>query len=721
MAKKFDYQAAKKSGYSDEEISQFLLEKHPKFDYKSAIESGYSSDEINQYLSSYKKERSGLEKAGRVATQFGIGVAENALLPYEAAVAPLANKSAQTVALRAIDFEEIERLGAKKRNGGDLTGPWDEQDEKILNNLLDQVNNPEKMDPFVQTADIGVRGLAEKISGKDLHPEGVVEKAANWLGFLKNPTKGAAFVKDVAKTGIKPSELLKAIAPGEKTFRSLGAATGLQAAEDGEFGPLGTIGAAIAGDVIAGKAANVAGTLASGKKGLAKAAAKFTPKQSLELQKELIKDFREAGVQADIGTITNSDLLKMAQARLSQSGLTGDGLEQLRKQITTQIKDEYKAIAESLGEARFQTLHEAGEIGKEAIVAARDIEKAGISNLYEKARAAVKPGATVDATNLSKKISQLTKSLEPGSLKSAEQKSVIDSLKKVSEDIKEGKVSVLDLMNSKIALGDIINYEVQGGQKQLLKSVVQEIDQAIKSYGTQNPLFYKLESKANESFKSHAKKFRNPNIDKIITSQDPATLMNKMNTVQGIKDIEKALSFSEEGKKMFGDLKRLKLDQMIGNKMTDNVVEQLKTGKFSNLLQNPKDKQIALELLGKEGFSRLARLQKISGKLSQTANKFLNASKSGTTVLDAALVATALKDVGMLLAGNPWPALKSAGIYGTIKYATKLIADPNFLKLVEDAVLASSKNDIPKMLSIGKQMEQPIKAALMQSKSNTSD
>ncbi len=40
------------------------------------------------------------------------------------------------------------------------------------------------------------------------------------------------------------------------------------------------------------------------------------------------------------------------------------------------------------------------------------------------------------------------------------------------------------------------------------------------------------------------------------------------------------------------------------------------------------------------------------------------------------------------------------------------MGDASFLKLVEDMILASEKNDIGLMTKIGKQMLEPIKAAL---------
>src|SRR6188768_1349226 len=93
----FDYEGALNAGYSDDEIMGHLAESNPKFDIQGAREAGYSPQEINQHLStSSKPKRGALEKGARIAGQFALGAAENAMLPYELAVAPLGGKQGMT-------------------------------------------------------------------------------------------------------------------------------------------------------------------------------------------------------------------------------------------------------------------------------------------------------------------------------------------------------------------------------------------------------------------------------------------------------------------------------------------------------------------------------------------------------------------------------------------------------------------------------------------------
>ena len=522
----FDYEGAKEAGYSDEEITSFLkqqpsykptntgstlqnisnnasnfirnlgapagqetkqehspqdlidqrlLKQFPNFDLNGALSAGYSPDEINDFLLTNKPERSGLEQGARVAGQYALGAAENALLPYEIGAASLASKEAQNIPYRENLGEELDQLMHQK-----ASGQWTLEDEQFLQHIQEQIADPRKSMEFAQTADVGVRKLAEKITGQDLHPEGVLEKAASWAGFVKNPAK----LSEVFKTGVKLPEIIKAIAPtGREALRGVGAGAALEAAEQGNFGPIGTMAAVVVGDVAGhGLGAGLAGAkklLTQPKKTLAQVAAAFTPKDKRQLQQDIIKDFRNAGIQADLGSITDSNLIKWTQSRLAQSGLAGKALDEFRHELTDQVKREYKELADGLGNAKFTTSFEAGEVVKESLKKMRDADLAESRQLYTNANKALKENAFVDPNRLANAIGKLEKELKPGAIKSGEQQSVLNALEKLKRDIYDSEGNLMyarvkDLMNNKIALNDIINYEVQGGAKQLLKGIVSE-------------------------------------------------------------------------------------------------------------------------------------------------------------------------------------------------------------------------------------------------------
>lgn len=733
---KFDYEGAKAEGYTDQEINEFLgslpsykstntdsvwqniknnasnffgnfgnpvkkqenpldsidqklLKKNPNFDVEGALNEGYSPQEINDFLKENQPKRSNLAKAGRVGAQLGLGLAENALLPYELAVAPLASKEAQNIPYRENLGSELEDLLIQKQSGN-----WTPEDENFLQHIQEQIIDPEKSLKFSQSENIGIRGLAEKATGLDLHPEGALEKGVNWIGYIKNPSQ-------IFKSGINPKQIIKGIAPtGKESLRGVGAGVALQAAEDGQFGPIGTMAAAVIGDVIghgiASGAKGIKNLITNPKKTLADVAKSFSSQEKRKLQQDIIKDFRDSGLQADLGTITDSNLIKWTQSRLAQSGLTGKALDEFRGELTDQIKRQYSELANELGNAKFATEYEAGETLKNTIKNIREADLQEVRELYKNASASLKPNSFGDTRRLAKTVQRIKSELQPGSLKSAEQQSVLNALETLERDILDssGKpifANVKDLMNNKIALNDIINYEVQGGQKQLLKEIVSELDRAIISHGKENPTFAKNYILSNKKFSNHAKTFRNKDISNLLRTENPSQILNRMNSVHGIKNLEKILSKSPEGKSLFNDLKRMKLDEVIGNKMTDSASQQVKLGTFSKLLEKGKNRDIIREIVPKSAFSRLEKLQKNAGRLADAADKFYNSSKSGTVATDAAIIAKGMSDIVNVLSGNPWPIMKLLGGIVGARKLSELLADPTFLKLVEEAMLASEK------------------------------
>ena len=691
---KFDYQGAIQEGYSDEEILDHLSGMHPDFDISSAVEEGYSPQEINQHLSSYEPKKSAAAKSGRIVAQYGIGAAENALLPYELAVAPLASKQAQMVPYREEVFRDIELLDEKR-----ASGDWSEQDDELYNHLVEQIKHPEKAEKFVQTADIGVRGLAEKATGLDLHPEGALEKAAGWTGFLKKPGTW----KELAKTGLKPKEFLRAISPtGSEVARGIGAGASLELAEQGNFGPIGTLAAAVAGDIagagVAGAAKGAVNLIKNPKETLAKTTASlssiFSKADKISTQKNIIKSFRESGIQADAGSITGNELVRMVEAKLAASGFTGEPLQKLKDSIVHEVKEDYKKLAEGLSEIKYSTSHEAGEALRIGIEEAARSQKEVARELYANSIDKLKDVAWVNTKDLEQHITKLEKSLTPGHLKAPDQKAVLDALGLVRKDIlRNGQDVVSDvksLHNTKLAISSIADiYTKEKGPKQLLKSVAEMLEKAIVSHGKEDKEFLKNYLGANKKYSEYAKTYLNKNIRGISLSKEPEKILSKMNTIQGIRDVKSALSTSPEGKELFNSLKRNKIEEVVGSNLINGATEQLNLGAFSKLLEKGNNRQVLQEILGPESFKRLERLQKNVGSLQSSLNKYYNSSKTASTATDVAVIIAGGKGVLSILTGNPWPLIATLGSVFLAKKTSALLSDPKFLKTLEDAILSS--------------------------------
>lgn len=880
----FDYSAAKKAGYSDDEIMNHLSQIHPTFDVQAATESGYTPAEINSYLSSYKPEKSFGQKAARIGMQLGLGAAENALLPYELGVAlPLSTKGFHTNLQQQRYGEDIEYLYEK--NMGKPVAEWSPEDQELLKSFSEHIENPKKIEEEVEPINIGVRSLFQKATGIETHPEGFLEKAASWYGFIKDPKKYV----DLYKTGFKPKELFKMAIPGTDEIRSATAGAALQMAEDNKFGPVGTLAAAVIGDVFGHGPAGIKYVYQNPQKVAAEVTNFFTRANSKAKNiEQLVKDANSFGIQLDAGTLTGSNIVKLMQAKLSQSGLTGEALDEARKTLSGSIMREYSKLADALGESSISNEHQAAEEIKNALkvsetnlnipksetrearslqgrvsveerpayqqillnqIAPTTFENSleggnTIINTARQIKEPIKEQFNEAWGNFNREIEtinapqpQLAEDLRTfvnrnrGSLllgESAPESRVLRAaevlLNRLEQEGAYTGINLGDLVKTKRTLGDVANWEFGGSNfESAYKKLVADVDQAIdRTLQNINPALREQFEHLNEGYSNYKQVFenknsiklfeeRNPNIigiyenfvrnpDKLraleevliqtpegqavlsrvkrdfaqreiskpnltdrdisnmnavlgpqyndavanfvrerqhqidhplpraapqqrlgITAQlpgreaaskgvgrpvkqsdvmtrrkmyeylnkkSPEQIMKMMDTVDSIRKLRRALELTPDGKKLFEELARYKLDEMITKKMQNSAIDQLKIGKFSTLLDKTKDASIVKELVGPEAFERLKTLQKISGKLQNSASKFFNASQSGSTAADIALASTFAISAFTL---NPWMFLSTAGTLAGMKIATNLLADPLYLKYLEQAILAGSK------------------------------
>jgi hypothetical protein len=192
-----------------------------------------------------------------------------------------------------------------------------------------------------------------------------------------------------------------------------------------------------------------------------------------------------------------------------------------------------------------------------------------------------------------------------------------------------------------------------------------------------------------------------------------------MNSVQGIRDLEKILKKSPAGKEVFDQTKRLKLDQIVNDNLIDSTTQQVKLGTFSKLAEKGKNAELLKEILGSKAFSKLQKLQKNAGRLADAAQKFYNASKSGVVAADAAILAKGMSDIANILMGNPWPLIKTTGTVIGVRQLTKLLADTEFLKLVEDTILATEKGAEKDLILYSEKLRPYFIPAMQQSNDNS--
>lgn len=714
---------AKEAGYSDEEIQEFLLKKQDsKYSegVKKAKEAGYTDQEIDEYLSgsnvqkqepvnqeqqTQKHERSFGEKAGRVAGQFALGAAQSNPLgmAYDVGTALEGSKGGQFSRFKQGLSSRLEDLAEKKYYSQDS---FTDEDQAELDQVMEQVKDPIKhFEP--QDIDVGIEGLVNKATGIDTEPEGFLEKASRWYSYIRNPKN----LKDVKNILTSPGKLIKAILPGGKeAARSGGAAAAWEFAEEGNLGPIGQIAASIGGDLAGastfGSAKGLIQLAKNPKASLADVISFITPDKKRALLRDISESFKKSGIEPNLGTITDNDLIRMVESRVAQSALLGSDYREMFGKIKDQILTEYDSLANNIGEYKAYSHHEAGQALQNMAKKVKDVESSNIRELYEKSRNLVKEGESTSAGKLDKHIDNTLKNIQPGSVKSGEQSKVVTTLENLRKDIQlDGKgnksIGLVEAMNNKIALNDLINYETQGGAKKLLRGLVSEIDRTLISHAPKNKKFVDYYIASNKEFSKHAKEFRNKNINDILFSQKPEQLLNKMNTVQGVKDIEKVLSKNPEARQLWDELKRFKFDDLVQKHLVDGANQQIKYGTFPKFMEKGKNREVIKSIMDPASFNRLETLQKNVGYLNDSMKKFYNPSGTANVGVDVSigvgLVTKAIYDIGHLMNGNPWPLVKTGVGVTAILKSKKLLTDPQFLRLTEEAVTASKSGSKKRM------------------------
>lgn len=945
----FDYEGAKKAGYSDDEIKSFISEykpekkpenssqdrgffgnikknftdsflnnktkdqeieepekinsglvnKIPNFDVKGAINAGYSTNEINEFLRENQPERSLIEKGTRVGSQYGLGAIEGSPpgLAYDLLVAPAGSATAQDISKRQILGEIQEDIMSEKKPEsvsdlffgkaydpikqlftGEPSKPLSKEQESELKNIRE---NLEKH-PEIPDQNLSIRGVAEKISGVDLHPEGWAEKAVQWMGFIKNPKN------------LNPKEVTKFFIPTAKeAFRGATAGAALELAEQGKFGPVGTLTAAVIGDIV-GHAPQATMNIIKNPKQYAAEFFNFFTRDNNKTawKKQFIDEANKAGIQLDIGSLTDSGLIKMAQARAAASGLTGEALHNFQQELSNQVIREYENIITDLGDMKFENDFHASEAIKEALkvqeielnipknesdksrslqgrvqiqdrpdyqmnllerISPQEFASSGqagrtLKIVAEEIKDPIKNDFNARWTDLKQGVNEIPTGPQGrlgrelrnfveqnrGSLllgeSSAEFGVVTAAERLANELLAEGGelgVSLTELMQTKTTLADLANWEFGGSNFQsAYKRLVQLVDEAIeRTLQTYNPELLEVFTNLKDEYSAYKDIFENKNVlplfepknrnfnaihnsfatnpDKLrsleqilslspqgenilnavkrdfaqeiitnprvtereirnlanilgpefnqditnfsrerqlhienpinrpapqqrigINAQAPETIggtslsgrvketgvkeaeiglkkkmydflknkdskqiMKLMDSIEGIRKLKRVLTLNDSGTRLFNELSRYKLAELIDKNMTNQINGKVKLGTFSNLLKSSENKAIVKELIGNEAFNRLDRLQKMSGKLAESANRFLNTSQSGTTLTDIGLIGTAATGI---LTGNPFLALPAIAKVGGTRVLATLFADKEFLKHLEHAIITNN-------------------------------
>lgn len=356
------------AGYDEEAVFEHLASKpHFQQTVSDLRRQGLSDEEIYAELTGKPVEevqRSLVERGVRLPLFVALGRLQSKTMPYDISMWPQASKEAQNVALRENLQDDVDRLRQYE-----AMGVADEEDLILLRDLEQKLEDPRRTLKDAQAKDLTTRALIENLTGLELKAETPLEHAANWYGFIKDSDKIIAGTRLILSGGLSPQQIIKAAVPGKDLLRSLGAGTALHMAEENQLGPIGTLAAAIIGDVAGLGVTDAARYLQSPKAAFAKSVGAMGKKanSTKAWKQDLVKAAKDFDIPLDAGTLTDSNIVKFLQTKAMQSSFSGEHIENLRKNMSDSIMREYQKIAEQAGPIRYASNDQAASAIREYI------------------------------------------------------------------------------------------------------------------------------------------------------------------------------------------------------------------------------------------------------------------------------------------------------------------------------------------------------------------
>lgn len=671
----FDRDAAKKAGYSDEEIDIFLSQSstsprnRSNFNVNAALQAGYSQEEIEEFLSQSSPKQGGIR--GELERKVAAPVTEFAT-KFATAIPELSRGVSN---LTAQGMNKLSKLFGGK-----------ELSQEQISDIVSSVGGMSTLGQIPEASSIK-EFIKEKTGGR-LEPTTPTERVL---------TGGAGILGEIA--GLGPEAVFGTPA---KLAGSLALAGTTEALQEEGVNPWLALGGGIFADILTRSGINVGKKIASTlKKGIPAAAGELTAESIKLSPKDIRQGVVEAGERLGItqGEIPlsaqiESPAITSIETKLRESSLAGKSLENQLANVEGKVRGSFFEIADELS-LRKDLLP--GAVSEEAISQLSNIERnaqEAYSSLYRQAEKKLPSFAVTEAkegknilTHLEKQIEQLSKGAGTPA-KDALRSRLSRLYTDWSGRFSDGGIPINELIELKKDLNQIIKYEVKGGVDKALLPLQNMTKNAIQKYGIDNREFLNRFNEAERRFSQAAKDFRKSDvISSLLSTQNPQQIINRMKNVKNYRELKNLMGKTLEGKQAFQDLSRYLLEDIIGSKLL-NKNGTISWGNASGVLKNPKNREIVREILGPSNYAKLKDIVKISSGIEQGLRKFANTSATATKGFDIALLlGTVGKGIGQIFAGNVIKGGKSMALVLAPSTMAKLISNPEFI----DAMIEVSK------------------------------
>ncbi len=432
-----------------------------------------------------------------------------------------------------------------------------------------------------------------------------------------------------------------------------------------------------------------------------------------QTKQAVVNAARSEGLRVPPSAITDNRLVQFLESRAAQSGLSGKSYDVLMRDLDDDFITQYTDVLDNISKSEFLNSGEAGEITQASLKGREKASQRAVGRQYEDV--VQKFGdEPVIPTNSSAYIDRAIKKLSNTAAASSSKEDVLAKLGEIKNSLvippeaaperatnlftmtdavpppqSSTLPTIEKMINTKTDLNTMINYgDYDAGVKRYLRGMVGNISKDLGVVAKSNPDFGNEFMRAESGAKMNAQTFRNKLVKNMLRGERPEAILGQLNAPSDVAKLENALGSSPKAQKIVGQIKRMRLEELLDNKfIKGNLEKSPEYGSFSSkLADNQKQNQLIRSLTGSEQYKRLENLRTVAEGVAR-GKRFFNFSKSGNVAQDVGLITTGI--LSAFGAGNPLPL----AIAGTPYAISKIITSEGLLDLLTEAARVNNGGD----------------------------
>lgn len=420
---------------------------------------------------------------------------------------------------------------------------------------------------------------------------------------------------------------------------------------------------------------------------------------------------QQLGIDPLLTGMNPTQLQRVAQ-KWATHGIGGpEILQQAYESRSGQVARAFEQALDEAGQNLFTTKEQAGSGLVEGIQDATQQVERNKSQLYRAVDAALPQDAMIQIgspsraqQNIVNAIGSLNDTLTmapPQSSVFRRAEALLTNLQDLTTQL-DGDIPVRTLEGTNRALNDIIRYDRPGGADKMLIPFANDIRRALDNYARTNPQYRAARRAANDYFANDVVHIRQNLLQSIARSERPESTLATMNTVSGVRNVERALQALPHGTQLSRALKRYKLNELLRDKIIDPSTGLMKVGGLKNFLsKKSSDHELIRELAGPRAYRTLQLLEHAGQGLERGFNNLLNPSRTADTLLALNSILSPGKKIisglDKLVKGNVFAGGLEAvlGASQTIvpRAISRMILDPDFARRVYTLSQAARQNN----------------------------